>query len=185
MGHIMEDEQEQYRYNNGMFMSTYYRLNNAFVRGHQCLYPFPNAESDNVFVDQSPLEAKNGDVFCAPVMMENGYTYGAIWAPEELMHYFQGAIPVATFANFEEAREDALETMAVAALTVSAKDLGSMVFKEQKLQNSMYRRMINTAEKKGALRKLIKSTRDFLWQNKETVMDTLIFPDKQKKIPKP
>lgn len=114
----------------------YYRISDCLVHGEACY--FLHKEEDKLWkVGKTPLNVTEGDLFATPHIMRGGRIMGYIYAPEHLSDIFApldvtNSEPV-EFADFEEARKDALQFMPVAAVQVSMAHFMDMVLKTKAL----------------------------------------------------
>lgn len=112
----------------------YVRVDNCFVCDEEVLYyrRTPNNKAKNIRVNITPLDAKEGDTFGCGVIRATGSTRGVLYVPQDRFYkeFLPGEHVAETFNDFEDARQDALEIMAVAAMKITPHDMRNMPIDE-------------------------------------------------------
>lgn len=107
----------------------YVRVEDCFVCNDEILYyrRTPNNKAKSIRVPLTPLNAKEGDTFGCGVIQATGKSRGVLYVPQDRFHKeFLPGEHVETFNDFEDARQDALEIMAVAAVKITPHELRNM-----------------------------------------------------------
>lgn len=95
----------------------YRRISNCYTHRGVCTF----MTEDNVLhdVELSPLEAKDGDIFCVTYMNARGDTEGIVYIPKERAENIAcNPSDILEIEDFENARENALHLMRPLTLTI-------------------------------------------------------------------